>query len=595
MIEQIKAKIGQYRLARTLQEVNFEFTSVCALDIESTGHDRKVGDAPYCPQHGVAGIALGNLAGDAVYLIVNDGRDYGGISIQDAIQFLNQELHKCKIVTCHYSKFDLGFLQHRGLNINGTRVIDTWLLSNIQSEGIYSANKLKDIVRTKLGITTNSEADKDAWMEQQQTRDYGDVPVEIMGRYACDDVKYSLLTLLMAQRPTDEDWACHDLYSRNIQHLMKAERRGVLLDMPLLKKRLQDATEIEQEQLKAIRELLGSAEVQIEDDQSMLQYLNAHEMHPAPRQNYGTLEFVYDEEFLRSVDHDLALAYRKYHKIREFRLNFSADGGVMGTRVFVENGNPGFHVQHLPSIFSKGGLVFVVTPNFRDRVKLVDEVRALFQPRPGHVFCVVQVKELFYSLLAYYCQDQELLAAVPQGNFLALLATRTGHSPELCRAVLQQLIEGHGMELLARRIKLAGIKGVGDKKSLYRIVDKVKAWLGKYGAMEQNLKAQLQSAPVNDRLGRRLRIPPEKHWRAVATLLGSSHGSILSFYLDLFCRVAEPLGAQLLLVHENEMVFEAPTDKADGFVQAVQALQAQPLVEPVPFFTVKAAPKWQLD
>jgi len=590
MIEEIRARLGQCRIVRDLAQAQFEPTPITSLDIETAGRDKKVGDAPYFDGHGIAGITLGNLKGDSMYLVTNDNRDYGGIPVAKAIEFVNKVLGSApvKVVTCHYSKFDLGFLCARGLHLNGVRVVDTWALSNIKSEGNYSANKLKDIVRKKLNITTTSEEEKDKWLKEHGTEDYGDVPVEIMGRYAADDVRYGLLSLLTTPNIDEDDWACHDLVIRNDAHLRAAERRGILLNVPLLRQRLQIARETVTAKRAKVVELLGAAcaAVNPDDDQQILKHLHAKNLHNAPREQYGETKYVYDDEFLRSVapDHDLARDFMDFHRMKDFISVFSPDEGELGTRIERQADSVAIHTQHLQSIFSKGGLILSTIPDFRERVKLRNETRALFQCRKGHVFIPVRAFDFFATLLAWYCKDAALLATVPQGEFVGTLSVRSKVPAALVSMLLRKIIEGHGFELLERRARLVGVKGM-DKKALYRSSDALLAALGQYAAMDQNLKNALQgNGFVRDRGGRRLRIEPAKHWRAVAILLQSSYGSILGQCFDLFCRVANETRAHLVLAHENEWLFEVAD--VSLFTGTLREVLAQAVIEPKPCFVI---------
>jgi hypothetical protein len=238
--------------------------------------------------------------------------------------------------------------------------------------------------------------------------------------------------------------------------------------------------------------------------------------------------------------------------------------------------------------------VLCTIPDLRERVKLSNRVRRTFRPRDGHVFCVVEARDLYHTLLAWYCRDQELLAAIPQGKFLAVLAQRTSFTERLCHYLVRQITEGHGAELLERRLRLEGIRYGGDKKALYGYGDHLKKHLGKHAEMVENLNAMLTNGCVPDRVGRRLRIDEKRRWRAVAMLLQSSFGGVLTFYLDLLCRAGAGLSAQLLLAHENEFVFEMPQDKAQDFVQAVGEIARRQALEPAPHFVVHVGPTWQL-
>lgn len=589
MFEQIKATIGQYRIAKRLEEIKFTATPITVIDIETSGENKQVGDSPYYTGHGIAGIALGNLNGDAVYLVLNDSRSYDGIPIADAIKYMNEEvIPRAKVLVCHYGKFDLGFLLARGLKLNGNRLIDTWAIANVSAQGNYTANKLKDIIRTKLGIATDTEGEKDKWMEENGTLDYGDVPPTIMGKYAADDTKYSLLVLLSGGTLDDEHWDCHDVYIRNHLHLIAAEKHGICVNTAMLRERLEIAIKSEQDLLVKIKGQLGSAQVDIADDQAMLRYLHEKNLHSGPREMYGETQYVFDAEFLQAVDSELTSDYFKYHRFRDFKQCFSGAHGEMGPRIFQENtGNAGFHVSQLLSIFSKGGLVLCKMPDLTDRVPVCDEIRKMFVPRKGFKFVTITACDLPLMLLAHYCKDAELLEHLTRNQGLTLLANRSGFPETACAILLRQVLEGSGMELLERRMRGAKVKGIADKKKLYRWRDVFEASLGQFCNFKANLSGALKAeGAIRDRGGRLLRIEEKKLWRAHAMLLQSSNGGILTRYLDAFCRLAGATGAQLVLAHEAEFIFETPiANKA--FVEAAFALSQKELTIPKPIWAVR--------
>ena len=595
MIEQIKAKIGQPKIIRDIAEFRLEPTVYGVLDIETHGVNGKVGDSACYEHHGICGIAIGNANGDAVYMVVNDGRDYSGIPIKAAVDAINLWLSKVKVLLMHYSKFDLGFLLHRGLDVSKVILRDTWMIHNLKSQGNYTANKLKEIVRKKLGIDTNTETAKDDEMSRLKTEDYGDVTPEIMGTYACDDVRYTMLALLISDPMTPEEQTCHDLYMRNNLHLIAAEERGICLNLELLKARLKRIDEGMEENAAKIKDQLGAAQINFDDEQEMLKYLHQKNLHSEPREQYGEVKFVFNGEFLRSVEHPLVDAYHQYYRRKQFRLNFSTAKGNMMPRVFREGENIGFRAQHLSSVFSKGGLTLCKQPEFSpEAVHLTNEIREIFTPRKNHEFVVLRCVDLPTMLLAYYSNDAELLAAARSNQVVPTLAKRLGMEKETKQVslLLRQQFEGSGAGVLELRMRVIGARFSG-KKTIYALVDKFAAGLPGYAAMRKNLENAITADGfVRDRLGRVLRIDPNKLYRAHSMLIQSSHGSLLSHYLDLFCRLGEKTNAKLVLAHREEFVFEVPAGD-DTFITAARALSEQRLIDPVPAWHFSQGPVWK--
>jgi hypothetical protein len=602
MIEEIKSKIGKSVIVKDVTEIRIFPTPVMSIDIETFGENKKPGDSPYYDNHGIAGVSLSNLFGDAIYIVVNDGKNYGGVPIDQCISALNLLFAPgtcVKNLIIHYGKFDLGFLtaKKRGLKVGHLRIIDTWMLRNIKSQGNYVAMKLKEIMRKKFNIATDTEKLKDEWMEKNGTEDYGDVPIEIMALYACDDPRYSFLAYLSEAGMTPEDWSNHDLYIRNNFHLIAAEERGIKINLELMRSRLAIVNTAIEENKRKFVDQLGSAAVDPDDEQATLRFLHEKNLHAAPREQYGEVQYVFDEEFLLACsEHPLAASYYQFHRFKAFRTCFSGNQGEMNSRIFLSPENEaGFHLQHLSSIFSKGGLVQLRMPDVSERVKLTNEIRELFVPRNGFKFVHIRAVDLPTLLLGFYTQNIELMAAVRTGQALPWIAQKHKLDEKVASLVLRQQLEGSGAERLRHRLTAAEVKGFSNKNAVYPLQDRFLKEMSGLAATKERLLASLKdNATVTDRLGRVLRIEEKSQYRALAVLIQSSYGSMLSMYLDLFCRTAYETGAHLVLAHEKEFLFETPVDNIK-FGQAAIEISRQRIIDPVPLWRIYEGDKWVSD
>ena len=500
-----------------------------------------------------------------------------------------------KILIAHFGKFDFGFLLHRGLDISGLVLRDTWIISSMKSNGVYTSNKLKEIARTKLGVETGTETDKDNAMAALGTKDYGDVDYKIMSPYANDDCRLAMLLFFHEEKLNAKELACHDLYIRNTLHVIKAESRGICLNLAVLKAALDLIEKLMAEDRVKIKDLMGAAEIDINDTQAMLKYLHQKNLHPPPRDYMGQLQFVIDREYLWGSSHPLAEAYATFDRRRAFQKNFSALNGVMLPRVFANpNGEVGFHVQHLLSVFSRGGLPLCKLPNFDGETYLDNDVRAMFAPRKNHDFVVIKAVDLPALLLAFYSGNAPLQAVIRQGRLLPALVEALGLKKEETDAVsvlLRQQIEGSGVATLEQRMGYLNMKFKG-KKTLYALIDKFTAAFGGLKELRARLEQALAAnGSVEDRLGRVIKIDANKYFRAHSILVNSSYGSIISQYLDMFCRLGETQGASLVMAHDKEMVFEAPAGDTK-FAEAAKALAQVRIVEPAPVWEIKQGQTW---
>lgn len=605
MFEEIAAKVGQQTVATKHEQLmDFVVTSIVCLDIETYGVDGKPGDSPCYDKHGVLGIAICNLHGDARYLVINDRKDYGGIPMDEAMAWLNHVvLPKAQVLLTHHGKFDLGFLFKRGLfpahfDNGALRWVDTYILNNLRAEGVFVSSRLKELVAHYFKLTPGTEAAKDEFFEKNKTKDYGDLPIELLAPYACDDVRYCLMLLLGLPSLQEADWRNHDLYIRVWRALIRMEYRGAALNHAMVKERVDQVVKKMNAAKSEVEGLLGAAKDQIpvDDEQVILHYLHQKSLHPGPRQSFGEVVYVFDLDAISDNFEvsPLAKAYAMYHRAKSFLGAFSGAYGEMGTRIFLEEKAVGFRCGTHPSISARGGIVEMKQPDITQRVPLSNEIREMFIPRPGHRFVVCAAQNLKEQLLSYYCQDRDLAARMStEVTIQDVLAERTKLDPAACELTVKMLVEGSGMGLLASRLKRAGVRFSQGDKGHYKFADTIRAalpgWKGFNLAMDERRK---HNEPLTDVLGRRMRIPDDKSWRQHAILINSSYGSVLSYYLDIFSRLSHALGAHLVLAHHNEFVFEVERDNPK-FYDACLEISQRDLLPIRPIWWLTESDKWQ--
>jgi hypothetical protein len=598
-MQSILEKRGKFLLAYRLEDLaQVQPTNIFALDIETHGENKIVGDCPYYEHHGICGVSLANSQGDAVYAVIDDGRSYGGIPVRKFTEYLNSNWFLSgRVAVFHNCKFDVGFLQERGLCADQVKIHDTWIMNSIKNNCSYKSNKLKDIIRERFKIETESEEVIKKWLEDNKTEDYGDLPIELIGPYACDDVRYTLAVMFTHQEITKEEWIIHDRLVRNQLHLIEAEKRGIALNLSSLKDKLGFLIDEQKASEKFIIQSLNGMQFDIKNRQEMLKILHAKGLHPGPRDSYGEMKYVIDREFLESLENELAQEYLVYANRQDFIKNFSGKLGVMNTRIWrSESGETGFHVYHWPSVHSKGGLPQVRKPDFVEDVEAKDTVREIFVPRSGHNFVTIQFADLPLLIMASYIKDAELLQAVLSGRALELMSIRSDQEQRVCSLWLRKQLEGSGFAVFTRRLLLAGIK-LKDDKAVYALNDnldkclKCKDGAVTYKDFNNKLSNLLANAPMMDRLGRLVQPEKEKLWRAFSILVSSNVGGIISLYLDILCRTAQKTGANLVLAHDREMLFEV-SGNSQEFEMAVAKIIKTEIVQPSPMIRMAIQKKW---
>lgn len=601
MFETIVSKISQNLTAHTIEEaMRLRPTRFFTIDLETANEigSKKPADCPYSDAQGIMGISLCNLTGDAVYMVIDDNRKYGGISVVEAINFLNiYWFQEAEVVSAHNLKFDFAWLLKRGLCLKPfTKLIDTWIINSIKCEGVFTSNKLKDVVKNTFKLEVSDKEAKDDFFEKNNTKDYGDLPLDLVSIYAQADTRFGMMLLLCAPQLTPEEWANHDLYVRNSMHLIEAEARGVCVDRDVLRSKLETATNDMLTYENLVKQQLGATEFDINDEQKILHYMHRQNLHPGPRDYYGENKYVFDYEAVKAnEDTPLARYYGAYHAAKAFIECFSGKRGEMTYRIFsTDDGDAGFHPAHQLQIYAKGGAVQVKAPDIAARVPLDNEIRKIFAPRKNHKFVVLTAHHLMIQLLAFYCRDEELLHDLQNGGDPSILmAARINDkkfTPEACKVLWRKFIEGSGMGILLERLKAAGFRVA--KREHFPACDLFKSKIANYDQMIGGVANSLQSEGfLRDRMNRRIQVPEDKRYRSEAILFNMSYGSILSVYLDVFCRVAKQTDAHLILVHGTEFLFETAKESLKFEVACREVFQ-RTLVTPQPVWTLETGFVW---
>lgn len=577
MITEITAKIGQWSVAHSVAEIALQPTPVCCIDIETYGADDLPGDVAASKYHGIAGVAICNLFGDAVYLVPErpgvapeHRAILPGIPLPELIKYLNDHWMKPgTTVVVHHGKFDLGFLEHRGLDVSKVILRDTWLFTSIGNKGVFKSSKLKECVRERLGLETATEEAKDKFFEDNKTKDYGKLPLELIAPYACDDVRYAMMLVLTGQ-PSAQEIESHDLYMRNCRELNAAEARGACVDINKMKLGVAGAEKAQAVSEEKLKQLLNGIDIDVHDEQKMLKQLHDMGLYNEPRPWFGETKYVFDHELLESMMgvHELVGEYYWFHRRAQFLKHFSPKYGAIKYRVFQRDRDVGFHVGHHISVSKRGGMPLVKAPDLDHAVLLSNEIRSLFVARTGYELVTVSVHDMPLRVLLHYLQDNRFNANPAES--IKVISEQTRIKPAAVRCVLRGLYEGWGKKILALRLGGAGFRGLKASKAHFTWFDQVTGALPAYqdtlGRMAQSIKA---TGGLKDRLGRFLQIDSNQEWRAFAILMQSTVGSIYSAALDVLCRIAKKNSAHLVLAHHNEFVFEIPKGSTQ-FVQAVR-------------------------
>jgi DNA polymerase I len=182
----IKTVLGTCRIVQTRADLPSPIgKSEVFLDFETNSFDpKRGGDDPHHNDK-VCGVAVTFDEEDIAYYIPVRHNTKGNIS-PDAvyIAWLKDVLQLSWIN--HNIKFDAHFAHNEGIEF-GNKLIDTLTLSKlIDSDRL--THELKPICRDWLGLMMTEETRRISYMESAKTKNFADVPIDILGEYACMDV-----------------------------------------------------------------------------------------------------------------------------------------------------------------------------------------------------------------------------------------------------------------------------------------------------------------------------------------------------------------------------------------------------------------------
>lgn len=174
------------------------------LDVETTSHGPD-GNALYSfGKAEICGVAA-TIDDDPRKFYIPVRHRKRNIPIEPYQRWLADHLKKVPDWINHNIKFDALFCAKDGAHFGG-RIIDTLTLAKIYHSDRMGYG-LKALARDWLGIPPDDEARVKSYLDGIGSKDYGDVPVDILGEYACNDVHINrlLYRMLVEERPTEQE------------------------------------------------------------------------------------------------------------------------------------------------------------------------------------------------------------------------------------------------------------------------------------------------------------------------------------------------------------------------------------------------------
>ena len=398
------------RLVENLNELpNLQNAKRLYLDVETTSFDRKV--PAFQPYHGhrIAGICV--TADDhpgAWYLPIRCHHEKWNLPLQPVLDWTRDVINTCDEWVNHGIKYDAHFLRQDNIDFN-CRLVDTNTLAKIVNSDRFGFELdvlSKEWLHEDISPLENRLK---AYLASCKSKDYGDVPGDIIGEYGCQDV--------LTNRKLDK-------YLRKNRHEQTAGvweteilLTPVLFDMEVTGLRV-DPQELMKKQYLVLYEMS-----KLEEELHQLTGI-AVRPHTNPDcyevlcTKYGLPVLGYTDKGEPSFDKFALISYLSHpvvqasveltaivKKIQRYRKLHTLNGFFIAP--YREHEINGLMHPDYNQIIRTGRLS-CRRPNAQ---QLSPEAKELVHPEPGHVFIRWDYSQIEFRLIVHYIKDAAAIAA----------------------------------------------------------------------------------------------------------------------------------------------------------------------------------------
>lgn len=398
------------RLVQTLDELpRLQNAEELYLDFETRSGDPK--EKALKPYHGhrIAGICVtADEHTGAWYVPIRCAYSRWNLPLEPTLVWLRGIVGTCKAWVNHNVKFDAHFALQDGVTFNG-KLVDTLTLSKIVESDRFSYSL--DELSEKWLEEDIASYDKrlQAFLKGCKSKDYGDVPGDVIGEYGCQDVLTTrkLYKYLLRRRheQTEKVW--------NTEVLLTP----VLFDMEVTGMRV-DKTELMVKQYETLNAMLQLEEQLHAATGFAVRPHTNEDCYEVLCNKYGLPVLGYTEKGDPSFDKDALTSYLAHPvvrsspeltdtvtKIRKYRKLHTLNGLFLET--FLREQVDGvMHPDYNQAV--RTGRMSCRTPNAQQNSK---EAKALVHPAPGCDFGSFDLSQIEFRLIVHYIRDEKAIAA----------------------------------------------------------------------------------------------------------------------------------------------------------------------------------------
>jgi DNA polymerase-1 len=530
----------------------------------------------------IVGVSFSLRDGEAAYVPV--AHDYPGApdqldrpAVLDALRPLLEDPAVGKVG--HHLKFDAHVLENHGIRLRGIRH-DTMLESYVLNS-TATRHDMDSVAERYLGITTTHFEDVAGKGAKQLT--FNQVPLEDAGPYAAEDADVTLRLHETLHPQLSETGRLGEVYADIeiplVPILQRMERTGVRLDTDMLEAQSRElSAEMHRLQERAYGAAGGPFNVgspkQLQE--ILFDRLGLPVIRKTPKGQPSTAEDVLEELADQHELPRLILGYRELAKLK------STYTDKLPMQVNPDSGR--VHTSYHQAVAATGRLSSS-DPNLQNipvRTAEGRRIRKAFVPEDGYLMVAADYSQIELRIMAHLSGDEGLISAFRADKDIhsATAAEVFGVAPDevsadqrrSAKAINFGLIYGMSAFGLARQLDV-------ERSAAQEYVDLYFArYPGVRDYMERTREKARDSGFVETLFGRRLYLPdirarnPQRRQYAERSAINAPmQGTAADIIKRAMISVADWLGknetrTRLIMQVHDELVFEVPSDEADGVV-----------------------------
>lgn len=551
------------KIVRRLSELpNLDPTDLYS-DVETTSFDDHTeAFYPYLG-HRICGIALTcDDVKETWYLpIRHRDPETENLPLDPTLRWYQSVLDRSKRWINHNVKFDAHFASADGLEFEGLDLVCTLTLAKtIDSDRLN--HQLKPLCREWCGLKMEEELEVHSYLSglgtRKKVRDYGRVPAEVLGRYACQDVigNRELWRYLQRRKPegTDSLWRTEIALTKTLFHM---ERRGMLIDPIEARKQAMHAYMAQIRIQNAFQESTGRELV----DSPKLYYevLVGRYGLPVISRSKKTGAPSFDKYALAAyLDRQLTPEVRQVIEwILEHKRWTNYTGLFLEPFLKLTDSDHRLHPVYNQTV--RTGRMSCAEPNLQQGDKRSSK---LIVPGGGRAFLCADASQMEFRVIVHYIKDENAIAAIREGlDFHSWVAEVCGIDRSMAKNINFAIAFGAGEKKI--ELMLSSQLGPGSESMAREIL---RTYHDRLPGIKRTSKITEQLCKkrgwIKNAYGRRRHIAPKFAYKAFNSLVQGCAMDITKERM-VFLDSSDALrrdGVCLLANKHDELVFDGPQE-----------------------------------